>query len=106
MFRMILGLMLGNKNRYLYWSKKQKAVYVRDESSGAFALDVSKSDFIQGEIDDVYNIDSLTQEGFLNYNHNKLIAIAKGSNPLKKVWLRKYLESCKCASPDLQAAMK
>ena len=43
------------------------------------------------ELEEVYNIDGLTYEGYLEYNAKELAAIATGSDIKKREWLRRSL---------------
>jgi len=45
------------------FTKRQRAVFIRQLGRRTFALDTTNSELSQNELDDVYNIDSLTNEG-------------------------------------------
>jgi hypothetical protein len=75
-------------------SKKQNAVYVQQRDLGKYRLDVAQSDLSIRESESVYNIDSLSGEEFLRYNHNELMKIARGRNKQSIEWLSNYLDQC------------
>jgi hypothetical protein len=57
-------------------------------------LDAKRSTVSGRELDEVYNTDSLTEEGFFRFNSKELSEIASGDNKSKKEWLRQHLENC------------
>ena len=75
-------------------NKKQRAVYVKRSNSITYHFDASESDLSRHELESVYNIDSLTSEDFLKYNHEDLLRIARGNNEKLRDWLRQYLDEC------------
>jgi hypothetical protein len=77
------------------FTKRQRAVFARHLSRKSFALDTTHSDLSQNELDAVYNIDSLTNEGFLKYNFKELSRLATGTDANRKEWLKQFLNVCK-----------
>lgn len=77
------------------FTRRHKAVFIRQLSREGFALDTAKSDLSQNELDAVYNIDSLTNEGFLKYNFKELSQLATGADKNTREWLKRFLEVCK-----------
>ena len=102
-----------DESHFSLWSKTQRAIYRRDNTSGTFILDTSKSDVTTREIKVVYReTKSLaedepvyTEKDFFLYNHDELMSIAKGADSRKKEWLRNFLESCESAPRELQKLM-
>ncbi|MGH9427046.1 MAG: hypothetical protein ACRD2L_12180 [Terriglobia bacterium] len=78
----------------LLFAKLQTALFTGQVGTGKQVIDPNRSDLTQRELDDVYNIDSLTDEGFLQYNDAELSAIAKGRDSTRKEWLRRFLDEC------------
>ncbi|MCM3873014.1 MAG: hypothetical protein ND895_20215 [Pyrinomonadaceae bacterium] len=76
------------------FAKRQKAAFTRRLDSRKQVLDVSRSDLSESELAEVYQIDSLTEEGFFDYNDKELSSIARGRDVKKKDWLRRYLDTC------------
>ena len=77
------------------FTKRQKAVFIRQLNRGRFALDTAKSELSQNELDAVYNIDSLTNEAFLKYNFKELSQLATGPGKSTREWLKRFLDVCK-----------
>jgi len=77
------------------FTKKQKALFVGKLGRKRFALDATRSDLSQNELEAVYDVDSLTNESFLKYNLEELSRIAKGTDTNRKEWLKRFLNVCK-----------
>ena len=73
------------------FSKKQKASYIWNSRAGKFALDASESQLSEGEIEAVYNFDSLDNERFLEYNFEELKTLAGQGGEGQRKWLRQFL---------------
>ena len=83
---------VGSKN--ILFRKKQKAVFYTGLGNKSERFDQTRSDLSKEELDAVYNIDTLSDEAFLQYNYKELSEIATGSNSTRKPWLRQFLLSC------------
>jgi hypothetical protein len=79
-----------DKTPFLF-SKTQKATYVRNAKAGKFVLAKAKSELSIEEIEAVYYIDSLDDEGFLKYNFQELMNLASRGDVKQKEWLRHFL---------------
>lgn len=77
------------------FTKRQKATFFRPLSHKTSRLDTTNSDLSQEELDAVYNVDSLTNEGFLKYNFKELSRLATGVDKNRREWLKRFLEVCK-----------
>lgn len=73
------------------FSKVQSATYVRAPRAAEFVLDKSVSELSEQELEDVYNIDSLSDENFLEYNFRELVNLAREGSARQKEWLRRFL---------------
>jgi hypothetical protein len=78
----------------LLFTKVQRASFSRQVGTDRQVLNGKRSDLTQRELDNVYNIDSLTNEDFLQYNDAELSAIATGRDSTRKEWLRRFLDEC------------
>ena len=76
------------------FTKRQRAVLTRSLSGREPMLDRTRSEVSQHELESIYNIDSMTEEDFLKYNHSQLRQIAAGNDSTRKLWLRTYLKTC------------
>lgn len=94
-FAVSYSLFDENNKRIPLWSKKQKAVYRINLSSKKVTLVADNSDLSEHEIDNVYNIDSLSNEDLLKYNMRELIKITDGKDVERKEWLQGFLKKCK-----------
>jgi hypothetical protein len=63
-------------------------------NGGNQTLDETRSGITERELDDVYFIDSLTNEEFLVHNYDALAKIATGRSSVKKDWLGRFLKTC------------
>jgi hypothetical protein len=61
-------------------------------------LIASVSNITPHEFETVFQIDSMFDDEFLQYNRSELRAIAVGRNAAKKKWLKEYLETCESKS--------
>lgn len=75
------------------FSRDQLALFVWDSSQKKFALDKSNSQLSEQEIETVYDIDSLTNEQFVEYNVNELANVAAHGSGKQKDWLRQLLSN-------------
>jgi hypothetical protein len=90
------------------FSKDQLAFFVWDSSQRKFVLDESNSQLSEQEIEKVYNIDSLTNEQFVEYSLKELLEVAAHGSEKQKEWLRQFLPKLN-ASPErseLERALK
>lgn len=78
----------------ILFTKAQHAVFSRILGSQPQRLDRTRSDLSLEELEAVYNIDSLSNEAFLKYNHAELGSIASGADVERKQWLSNFLEIC------------
>lgn len=77
------------------FTKRQKAFFIGQLSHKRLALDITRSDLSQNELAAVYDVDSLTNEGFLTYNLEELSRIATGTDTNRRDWLKRFLNVCK-----------
>lgn len=82
---------LNGGDGILLWEKKQKAFFISRLGQSKQMLDRRRSTLSERELEEVYNIDSLTAEGYFEYNAKELASIARGKDPSKREWLRKDL---------------
>ncbi|HKO45692.1 MAG TPA: hypothetical protein VJU84_20615 [Pyrinomonadaceae bacterium] len=76
-------------------TKTQRAVFTRWlGNDGNQILDETRSEISERELDDVFWIDSLTNEEFLIHNYDALAGIATGPGSAKKDWLGRFLKTC------------
>lgn len=75
------------------FTRKQKAAFSKRLGSQTQLYDAEHSDLSQNELETVYNVDSLSYEGFLKYNYRELSQIVAGDNAPNKEWLREFLEN-------------
>jgi hypothetical protein len=83
----------SNREDLPLFTKHQQAFFTHRLGSAQQVLDQSRSDLSDAELNEVYQIDSLYEEGFFNYNAKELTTIATGSDEKKKDWLRQLLET-------------
>jgi hypothetical protein len=77
------------------FTKTQRAVFTRWLGNGGNQiLDETRSEISERELDDVFWIDSLTNEEFLIHNYDALARIATGPGSAKKDWLGRFLKTC------------
>ena len=76
------------------FQRRQTTVFVKNLRTNVQRLDEQHSECSARELRAVYDIDSLTNEAFLKYNYEQLTRIARGSNSVKKTWLRSLLNDC------------
>lgn len=77
------------------FGKTQRVTISKSLDSDFSGFDRAHSELSKAELEDVYNIDTLTNEGFLKYNYAELMAIARGKDLERKQWLNSFLERCK-----------
>ncbi len=77
------------------WSKKQRAVFVRQIESEEFKFDEQSSELSQVEFNAVYEGEGPSDIEILRYNFASLENIALGKDEKLKGWLRSYLIKCK-----------
>ncbi len=77
----------------LLFTKRQRAFFVRPLSGNESRLE-NHSELLENELEDVYSIDSLTNEEFLKYNFKELSQFAIGTDASKREWLRRFLNVC------------
>jgi hypothetical protein len=85
---------LNGRSGVLLWEKSQRGVFTTEIGQSYQVLDAKRSTVSERELDEVYNTDSLTEEGFFRFNSKELSEIASGDNKSKKEWLRQHLENC------------
>jgi hypothetical protein len=81
---------LGDEDGILLWGKHQRA-YFTGWLGNPLGFDSRHSTMSEQELEEVYNIDSLTEEGYFKYNAKELAAIATGRDVKKREWLRRSL---------------
>ncbi len=77
------------------FAKSRRAAISKSLDSDSSGFDRAHSELSKEELEDVYNIDTLTNEGFLKYNYAELMGIARGKDLERKQWLNSFLERCK-----------
>lgn len=82
---------LGGGNGILLWEKSQKAFFTNRLGQSEQVFDRSRSTLSERELEEVYNIDSLSEEGYFEYNVKELSSIATGKDASKREWLRRFL---------------
>lgn len=75
------------------FAKGQKAYFVWNAEKKRFALDRSRSEITDQELNAVYSASLLSAENFIEYNFNELLETAKGADRTRKDWLTKFLAS-------------
>lgn len=83
----------------LLFEKSQKAVYKSWLRDSKQVFDRSRSTLSERELEEVYNIDSLSEEGYFEYNAKELSSIATGKDASKREWLRRFLAKGDETSP-------
>jgi hypothetical protein len=86
----ISGCSRADESRPLF-TRSQKAYYVWNVEKDKFALDKSRSDITEGEINTVFQVEGLTYKKFVEYNFNELLEITKRGDAEQKDWLRTVL---------------
>lgn len=81
----------GAEKESAVFSKKHKACFVRDSDAERFILSKACSNVSEEELEAVYNIDSMGEEGVLEYNFGELEWIAMYGKSEQKEWLEKYV---------------
>ena len=76
------------------FTKTQKAVYSRYLKASDAHLLTHQSELTERELEDVYNIDSLSDAEFLRYNAKELEQIRLGNDEARKEWLQQFLDKC------------
>jgi len=82
----------GDEPGQRLFSKEQVGYFVFDSETGRFALDKSRSQISEDEIQKVHNYDSLDDEHFIQYNYEELLGIANNGTERQKSWLSKFLD--------------
>jgi len=84
----------------IYWgdtnlfSQQHKVISTNRLGDFANRFDPARSNITEPEFESVYNIDSLSNEDFLQYNYGEMSQIASGRDIRKKEWLREFLKNC------------
>jgi len=74
------------------FSKRQTAVFIKSKN-GKPVLNPGDSSITEHEMAHVYNIDSMTDTDFLQYNYSELLNLATRGNHAQKSWLKDYLKA-------------
>lgn len=74
-----------------FFSKSQQATFVRDNVSGEFNLDETRSNLTKEELETVYSPNGLGDANFLKYNSTELTKLASHGSKQQKDILRKIL---------------
>jgi hypothetical protein len=79
----------GNKEPL--FSKRQIAEFLQSSNADT-QLDPKHSTVTNRELDHVYNVDSMTDLDFLQYNYSELEQLARQGNKAQRTWLKSYLK--------------
>ena len=90
---------LGEGDGILLWEKRQKAFFTNRLGHSQQVFDKTRSTLSERELEEVYNIDSLSEEGYFEYNLQELSSIATGKDAIKREWLRRFLTKGKETAP-------
>jgi hypothetical protein len=74
------------------FSKRKTDVFIKSKNRKP-VLDPNDSGITQHEMAHIYNIDSMTDIDFLQYNYDELLILATRGNYAQKSWLKNYLKA-------------
>ncbi|HXG64837.1 MAG TPA: hypothetical protein VNO70_06995 [Blastocatellia bacterium] len=73
------------------FAKGHKVFYVWDDQRQRFILDASQSDISEKELNEIYSMQGLSNEKFMEDNFNELLTIAGDGSAEQRNWLRQFL---------------
>jgi len=79
---------------YDYLDERRVATFLRPKGASTFQLDPARSDITQRHLDNLFAVHDGTDFDaplFLNFTRASLLQITRGSDPVKRRWLRAYL---------------